>query len=62
MKFRIALGLIAALALMCRPAGVRADYIEYDLGSLGKAITELAGAKLLGVETGTDSSGTSLSR
>lgn len=57
MKFRIALGLIAALLLTGRPAGVRADYIEYDLGSLGKAITELAGAKLLGVETGTDSSG-----
>ncbi|MBI3863940.1 MAG: DUF1570 domain-containing protein [Planctomycetia bacterium] len=52
MKSRITLGLAAALLLAGLPAGARADYIEYDLGTLGKAITELAGAKLQGIDMG----------
>ncbi len=52
MYLRIAFSLIFALLLMGLPAGARADYIEYDLGALGKAIAELAGAKLQGMDMG----------
>src|SRR5258708_38022067 len=55
MKFRTACGVIAALSLMGLPGDARADYIEYDLGLLGKAITELAGAKLQGMDMGKNS-------
>jgi hypothetical protein len=46
MKIRVTLGLVAALLLVPLTGGTRADYIEYDIGALGKAIGELAGAKL----------------
>ena len=42
-----------AAVLVCGMAGaqVRADYIEYDVGILGKAIEALAGAKLEGLDS-----------
>ena len=55
MKIRITLGLTAGLLLAGLTARACADYIEYDLGVLGKAITELAGAKLQGVDMGKNS-------
>src|SRR5262245_14670874 len=52
MKLQTVFGLILGVLLTCLPGDVRADYIEYDLGLLGKAITELAGAKLQGMDMG----------
>ena len=55
MKYRIAFSLIAALSLTGLAANARADYIEIDLGALAKVISELAGAKLQGIDLGKDS-------
>ena len=46
-RLKISLGLLVALFV---PASARADYIEYDLQTLGKAIEQLAGAKLQGID------------
>jgi hypothetical protein len=54
MNLRVTFALIFGLLLASLPAGARADYIEYDLGALGKAIAELAGAKLQGIDLGTN--------
>lgn len=50
-------GLATALMLTGLSAGARADYIEYDLGTLGKAVSELAGAQFAGIETAATSGG-----
>jgi hypothetical protein len=55
MNFRTTFGLIFGVLLTGLPSAARADYVEYDLGLLGKAITELAGAKLQGMDAITSS-------
>src|SRR5580693_8761865 len=52
MTLRIRLSLVAALFLAGPAARVRADFVEYDLGSLGKAMSAVAGMQNKALDLG----------